>query len=85
VINVTSNEGDVLNDLWIYNGQNWTLLSGFNASNLGFLETTKGGFSSANYPPARSDHALWIDPITNTVYIFGGASNGELSSLFFSV
>jgi hypothetical protein len=71
-----------MNDMWRYNGYNWTLLS-LPPYLMGYLATPRGEFSASNFPPIKSDHALWVDPVTNLAYIFGGESNGEQTFNFF--
>lgn len=53
------------NDLWTFDGQNWTWVAGSSDPNV------LGNFSSNGYPGARGGCGLAIDA-NNTFYIFGG-------------
>jgi len=64
-----------LNDLWKFDGYNWTWISGSNQiDNLGYCV---GLSSPLNSPGARSQHNVWIDR-NNNFWLFGGqnAING---------
>jgi hypothetical protein len=60
-----------LNDLWKWDGTNWTWLSGSNTiSQLGTYGT-KGFASSSNVPRSRTNSNSWRDSSGN-LYIWGG-------------
>lgn len=75
-----------LNDLWKYDGTNWTWLSGPNVG--GWLGTygTKGVPASGNLPGARHGSMTWRDAAGN-LWLFGGygyaaAAMGLLNDLW---
>jgi N-acetylneuraminic acid mutarotase len=66
----------VLNDLWRFDGNQWTWISG---SNFGFQNPaygTKGVPSPANNPGARQSATAWTDPAGN-FWLFGGNVSGS--------
>src|SRR5438132_118285 len=50
-----------LNDLWKFDGTNWTWLSGSNTVNQSGVYGTKGTAASSNLPGAREGLISWID------------------------
>ena len=78
--------GAQLNDLWKFDGTNWTWVSGSNFNQAG-VYGTKGTPSAANAPGARSDAASWTDSSGN-FWLFGGdgfdstGSQGDLNDLW---
>jgi hypothetical protein len=60
-----------LNDLWKYDGTNWTWVSGSNIVNQKGSYGTKGTASSANIPGARYGAVSWIDS-QGKLWLFGG-------------
>jgi len=60
-----------LNDLWKYDGTNWTWISGDNFSNTPGSYGTKGVASPTNAPPGRYTAAFWKD-VAGNFWIFGG-------------
>ncbi len=60
-----------LNDLWKFDGTNWTWVSGSNIGNQFAVYGTKGVADPANVPGSRTDHVMWIDDQDN-IWIFGG-------------
>ncbi len=60
-----------LNDLWKYDGTNWTWVSGSNTRHSNGVYGTKGVAESANVPGARSGSVSWIDS-ENNLWLFGG-------------
>ena len=59
---------NLLNDLWVFDGTNWTWLSGYGqAGSYG----TKGTAATGNIPGARSSSVSWIDSSGN-LWLFGG-------------
>src|SRR5258706_512324 len=63
---------DVLfNDLWKFDGSNWTWVSGSSATNQAAVYGTRGEASSSNVPSARAYSSSWIDSSGN-LWLFGG-------------
>jgi len=63
---------DYLNDLWKFNGKNWTWISGSNQSNENAgIYGTQGVANSSNIPGARYSAVSWIDS-NNIFWLFGG-------------
>lgn len=60
-----------LNDLWKFDGNNWTWVSGSNAISQSGVYGTKGAPSSSNVPGARFTSVSWIDRSGN-FWLFGG-------------
>lgn len=60
-----------LNDLWKWDGSNWTWINGSKTSITG-VYGTKGVASTSNLPEARSTAAISYDQSTGNVYLFGG-------------
>jgi len=60
-----------LNDLWKFNGTNWTWVSGGKVGNEYGTYGTKGTAAAANVPGARENSTGWIDS-SNHIWIFGG-------------
>jgi N-acetylneuraminic acid mutarotase len=72
-----------LNDLWMFNGTDWTWVSGSNSVNQPGVYGTKGTASITNIPGARDDSISWIDTSGN-LWLFGGQgrdSNGLVGEL----
>ncbi|MBZ5689956.1 MAG: hypothetical protein LAP86_33615 [Acidobacteriia bacterium] len=76
--------GAQLNELWKFDGSNWTWVSG---SNQAGVYGTKGTASAANAPGARSAAVSWIDSSGN-FWLFGGVgldstgTEGDLNDLW---
>jgi N-acetylneuraminic acid mutarotase len=68
-----------LNDLWKFDGTNWTWVSGSDLGNQPSVYGTKGVASPFNVPGARSYSVSWID-MSNHLWLFGG--DGELNDLW---
>jgi N-acetylneuraminic acid mutarotase len=62
---------DLLNDLWKFDGANWTWVSGSKTSNQKGSYVTKGTADAGNVPGARSSSVSWIDSSGNR-WLFGG-------------
>ncbi|MGB0429523.1 MAG: Ig-like domain-containing protein, partial [Bacteroidia bacterium] len=60
-----------LNDLWKWDGSNWTWVSGSNGANQTATFGTKGTAASSNIPGARFEHAMWVDG-SDDIWLFGG-------------
>jgi len=60
-----------LNDLWKYDGYNWTWISGSNYYNTLGNYGVQGISSSSNFPGARYSSIGWIDS-NNHIWLFGG-------------
>ena len=72
-----------LNDLWKFDGANWTWVYGSNTVNQSGSYGTRGVIGPGHVPGARSFSTAWIDS-TNTLWLFGGSgydSAGILGSL----
>lgn len=79
----TAAQGD-LNDLWKFDGSNWTWVSGANVVNQTGVYGTLGTVSPTNLPGARADAISWIDNSGN-LWLFGGDSqtgNGFFNDLW---
>src|SRR5258708_7729218 len=61
-----------LNDLWKFDGTNWTWVSGSNLVQQPGVYGTKGVASPSNVPGARDGAVSWIDNSGN-IWLFGGA------------
>jgi len=61
----------VLNDLWKFDGTNWTWVSGSNTYNQPGSYVTKGTANAGNIPGARASSVSWIDSGSN-LWLFGG-------------
>jgi hypothetical protein len=60
-----------LNDLWKFDGTNWTWISGSNLGHQTAVYGTKGVADPLNVPGTRSGHVMWVDNQDN-IWIFGG-------------
>jgi N-acetylneuraminic acid mutarotase len=76
-----------LNDLWKFDGSNWTWVSGANIVNQAGSYGTKGVASSSNIPGARNGSVSWIDS-SGSLWLFGGwgydsaGAKGNLNDLW---
>ena len=70
---------EYLNDLWKFDGTNWTWIAGSNAGKQPGVYGNKGEAASANYPGARCDGVYWTDSEGN-LWLFGGTGYGSSSS-----
>jgi N-acetylneuraminic acid mutarotase len=72
------------NDLWKFNGSNWTWMSGASTLYETGVYGTKGTPSATNMPGAHASAATWIDGSGN-LWFFGGSGRdnftGETGSL----
>lgn len=64
------------NDLWKWNGVNWTWISGESTANQLGVYGTQGVPSSTTTPGARRHPVIWDDNQGN-IYLFGGVGPGE--------
>jgi hypothetical protein len=62
---------ETLNDLWKFNGSEWTWVSGLSTANNIGVYGTKGMSAPGNYPGARTSAATWVDGAGN-LWMFGG-------------
>ncbi len=77
-----SGASGLLNDLWMYNGTNWTWISGSNTVYQPSVCVTKGVFDPANMPGARAQSVAWRDE-AGRLWLFGGENmDGVLSELW---
>jgi len=65
-----------LNDLWRWDGTNWTWISGDTVSATAGIYGTKGAVTAANKPGARSGAVTWSDR-TGNLWLFGGLGYDE--------
>ena len=63
--------GGLLNDLWKFDGTNWTWVSGSNIVNQSGTRATRGTPNPANTPGSRQNGAGGVDNNGN-IWIFGG-------------
>ena len=66
-----------LNDLWKFDGDNWTWISGVNRMDEPGIYGTKGIADSANVPGPRYGGVSWIDSKGN-LWLFGGIGSTEI-------
>jgi len=69
--NGSTNSGGYLNDLWKFDGNNWTWMSGSNIANQASDYGTKGTPAVTNMPGGRTSAVTWIDRGGNLL-LFGG-------------
>jgi len=67
------NQAD-LNDLWKFDGTNWTWMRGANTVKQASVYGTRGTVSPSNVPGARSRATSWTDS-NGGLWLFGGAYN----------
>ncbi|MDH5716183.1 MAG: DUF4215 domain-containing protein [Spirochaetia bacterium] len=67
----TGTTAGLLNDLWKFDGTNWTWINGSNIINQTGIYGTKGTAAAANIPGARTGSGAWIDTSGN-LWLFGG-------------
>ena len=73
--------GDFFNDLWKFDGANWTWVSGSSTANQTGIYGTKGVAGSTNIPGARGAGISWIDSKGN-FWLFGGACDSAGNLVF---
>ncbi|MBN1799143.1 MAG: hypothetical protein JW822_11230 [Spirochaetales bacterium] len=77
----------LLNDLWKYDGVNWTWISGSDVGNQNGSYGTKGVADAANMPGTRNKSIGWMDS-AGRFWLFGGYGrasagiNGSLNDLW---
>ena len=81
-----ASSGSYLNDLWKFNGAQWTWVSGSNTDSQVGTYGTKDVPDESNVPGARQGAASWIDGLGN-LWLFGGygfdtASSARLNDLW---
>jgi hypothetical protein len=72
-----------LNDLWRWDGTNWTWISGDTVGAQAGIYGTKGIPATTNKPGSREGAVAWVDAISN-LWLFGGfgyGSNGSVGEL----
>jgi hypothetical protein len=67
------------NDLWKWDGTNWTWVSGSNAIDQDGTYGTKGVAAAANVPGGRQDGVSWTDSSGN-FWLFGGSGHASSTS-----
>ena len=75
------NSAEFLNDLWKYDGKNWTWVSGSNTGGQAGVYGTQGVASPSNVPGARSNSATWTDNQGN-LWLFGGVTGNSQGATF---
>jgi len=74
--------GGFLNDLWKFDGSNWTWVSGSDIREQPGIYGMKGVTDPTNVPGARIHSASWIDASGN-LWLFGGAGlDGDRNDLW---
>jgi N-acetylneuraminic acid mutarotase len=68
-----------LNDLWRFDGGQWTWVSGSNLANGSGSYGTPGTAAVANLPGARYASVGWVDSL-GSLWLFGGAGYDEVGS-----
>jgi N-acetylneuraminic acid mutarotase len=63
--------GDLINDLWKFDGNNWTWVSGANTIGQAGTYGTKGTPADTNVPGARFGAVSWSDT-SGSLWLFGG-------------
>ncbi|MFX1276697.1 MAG: kelch repeat-containing protein [Promethearchaeota archaeon] len=71
-----SGELAYLNDLWKFDGMNWTWISGNNTHDAHGVYGMKGVPDPLNYPGSRTDAVSWIDSDSN-LWLYGGEGYSE--------
>jgi len=69
-----------LNDLWKFDGNAWTWVSGANASNQAGIYGTRGTASPSNVPGARNFPTSWTDG-TGNLWLFGGGGRDSVGTI----
>jgi len=73
-----------LNDLWVWDGLNWTWMSGSDEAQLaGAIFGTKGVPTGSNRPSGRTNSVAWIDS-NDHLWLFSGSGtdiNGQLGRM----
>jgi len=70
--NIQLNTGELfLNDLWMYNGGEWTWMGGSSSVNQTGIYGTQGSAAAGNIPGSREQAFAWTDPSGN-FWLFGG-------------
>jgi hypothetical protein len=72
----TGNKGGSFNDLWKFDGINWTWVSGDSAMDQHGVYGNKGVVSATNKPGARHASTGWVDSKDN-FWLFGGIGYAE--------
>ena len=84
---ITINGDTRFNDLWRFDGETWTWISGDDELNQSGTYGTKGIPATANTPGARDGAATWVDG-SGDLWLFGGLGRdsqglrGELNDLW---
>lgn len=74
-----SSDLGLLNDLWKWDGTDWTWVSGSSSDGENGTYGTKGSAGSSNVPGARYAAMGWLDEYGN-IWLFGGDGLGTTSS-----
>jgi Galactose oxidase, central domain len=71
VTDTAQTQPGLLNDLWVFDGTNWTWVSGSDKVNAPGVYNTIGNPTALTVPGARQSSASWLDNSGN-LWIFGG-------------
>ncbi len=75
----STDAGGDLNDLWKFDGTNWTWVSGSNLANQSGTYGTLGVAATTNIPSARDSAVSWIDN-NGSLWLFGGWGYGSIGA-----
>ena len=73
---------DLLNDLWQFDGTNWTWIAGNDVINSLGIFGTLGSPDASNIPGAREGSVSWTDSVGD-VWLFGGYGHNGALSVFY--
>jgi hypothetical protein len=71
--------GAILNDLWKFDGANWTWVSGNNVANQTGVYGTQTAAAATNFPGSRWGAVGWTDA-SNNLWIYGGWGYGSATT-----
>ncbi len=73
----SAGKSGILNDLWKFDGANWTWMSGSNISDQNGEFGTTGNSDPARFVPGARDVAVsWYNSLTGSYWLFGGQGLG---------
>lgn len=68
----TNENPGTLNDIWKFDGSNWTWISGANQTEQVGNYGIQGVVSPTNIPGSRNNAVFWFDEANDTLWLFGG-------------
>jgi len=77
------NFGGYFNDLWMYDGTEWTWVGGSNTSGQQGVYGSLGVPASGNIPGSRLSGVTWTDAKGN-LWLFGGEGSGATGDVYFN-